>query len=131
MPPELIQQSWAKWEKGDIPAVLSVLADDVEWTIAGPPDILPFSGTRHGPEQVAQSLAQLGEAMESAQIEPREFVAQDDRGILLGHSRYRVRRTGRSYEEEFAVAYTLHEGKVTKFQSYGDTAAAIRSFTTP
>lgn len=124
----IIQQSYATLERGDIAALLNGMTDDVEWETPGPPDVLPFAGALHGREQVAQFFTQLSEAMESAQFEPHEFIAQGDKVVVLGRGRYRVRRTGQSYEENFAAAYTLREGKLTKFRSYGDTAAAVKAF---
>ena len=48
---DVVQQAYAAFGQGDIPAFLSLLADDVEWTLQGP-SVIPYAGTRHGHEGV-------------------------------------------------------------------------------
>ena len=40
----------------DYGAITGFLADDVEWTISGPVDVLPFCGSRRGREAVRQLI---------------------------------------------------------------------------
>ena len=48
---DLIKKLYADFGRGDIPAILAALADDVVWIFDGPA-IIPFTGTRKGPSQV-------------------------------------------------------------------------------
>jgi ketosteroid isomerase-like protein len=49
---DAIQSVYAAFTRGDIPAVLDALTDDVEWFLPGPPEVIPFAGMRRGREQV-------------------------------------------------------------------------------
>ncbi|CAA9460095.1 MAG: hypothetical protein AVDCRST_MAG14-2279, partial [uncultured Rubrobacteraceae bacterium] len=44
---EVVQETYEAVGRGDIPALLDVLTDDVEWTFQGP-SVIPFAGTRRG-----------------------------------------------------------------------------------
>ena len=125
---QLVQQVYAAFGRGDIPAVLNALSDNVEWREPGPPDVLPWAGTRRGREQVAQFFAVIAETIEFKQFEPQEFIAQGDKVVVLVHQQVRVKSTGRAFEQDTAQVFTLREGKVTKFHIYEDTAAIVAAF---
>jgi ketosteroid isomerase-like protein len=65
----------------------------------------------------------LNQTLEFEKLEAHEFLARDDRVIVLGRSRDRMKSTGRSAENEWAAAITLREGKISRYQVYEDTAA--------
>jgi quinol monooxygenase YgiN len=60
--------------------------------------------------------------VEIDQFAPTEFLAQGDRVVVLGALHARVTETGRSYENEWAMVWTLRDGKVAGLQIYEDTA---------
>jgi ketosteroid isomerase-like protein len=47
---QVVQRAYAAFSRGDIPALLNTLTEDVEWFIPGPPQILPYAGQRRGRE---------------------------------------------------------------------------------
>jgi ketosteroid isomerase-like protein len=123
----LVQQAYGYFQSGDIPSVLDSLSEDVEWS--NPPlEGVPVSGTWHGREQVGQFFQTLGDNQEVRQFEPREFVAQDDKVIALGHYAWHVKSTGREWESDFVHVFTVRDGKVTGFQEYANTAAIADAF---
>ena len=57
---EVVHQAYAAFGRGDIPAVLSALTDDVEWTLQGPP-VIPWAGTPPRylpPQQPSQNVSE-------------------------------------------------------------------------
>ena len=127
----MTQEGYAAFGRGDIPALLNLYTEDIEYVIPGPPNIITYAGTYRGTEQVAQFFSLLNEAIDYEQFEPREFVAQGDKVVVLGHDRGRVKPTGHSFEERWAHVVTLRDGKVTRFEAYNDTAAIVAAFTMP
>ena len=125
----VVQEGYAAFGRGDIPALLNLYTEDVEYVIPGAPNIIPYAGTYRGPDQVAQFFSLLADAVEFEQFEPQQFIAQGDSVVVLGRGRGRVKVTGHSFAEEWAHALTLREGKVTRFQAYNDTAAVVLAFT--
>jgi ketosteroid isomerase-like protein len=124
---DTVKLLYAAFGRGDKATLVEGFADDVEWQIAGPAAI-PICGSRHGREQVAQFFTVLADTLETQQFEPREFIAQDDTVVVLGHERQRARSTGRSYEGDWVQVFTLRDGKVVKYREYFDTAAALAAF---
>ncbi len=124
---EVVQETYEAVGRGDIPALLDLLTDDVEWTFQGP-SVIPFAGTRRGREGVAEFFSLVGGNLEFERFEPREFVAQGDTVVVLGFERSRIKPTGRTFEQEWAHVYKLRDGKVAEFLALEDTAAHAVAF---
>jgi len=124
---DVVQRNYEAVGRGDIPAVLDLLTDDVEWTLQSP-SVIPFAGTRRGREGVAEFFSLLGENLEFQQFEPREFVAKGDTVVVLGYERSLIKPTGRTIEHEWAHVYTLRDGKIAKGRFFEDTAAFVVAF---
>ena len=124
---EVVQQSYAAFGQGDIPSVVRLLTDDVEWTLQGP-SVIPWAGTHQGHEGVTEFFSLIGETLEFEQFEPREYVAQGDTVVVLGHERSLVKPTGRRFEQEWAHFYTLRDGKIATGLFIEDTAAQVEAF---
>ncbi len=74
-PTEIAKQGYAAFGRRDIPALLELLADDVEWRfLASPETGTPYGGTCRGKQQVAEFFGKLAQADEILEFEPREFL---------------------------------------------------------
>jgi uncharacterized protein len=124
---DVVRETYEAVGRGDIPALLDLLTDDVEWTLQGP-SVIPFAGTRRGREGVIEFFSLLGETVEFQEFEPREFVAQDDTVVVLGFERNLIKPTGRTFEQEWAHVYSLRDGKIAKHRALEDTAAYVVAF---
>ena len=124
---DVVRQAYEAFGSGDIPAMLGMLTDEVEFTLQGPP-VIPWAGTHRGREGVAEFFSLLGENLEFERFEPREFVAQGDMVVVLGDERSLVKSTGRAFEQEWAHVYTLRDGKIAKGLFIEDTAAQVVAF---
>lgn len=124
---ELVQQAYGNFQSGDIPSVLGALSGEVEWVF---PELegVPVARSWHGREEVGQFFQTLGDTQEVRQFEPREFVAQGDKVVALGHYAWHVKATGREWESDFAHVFTVRDGEVTRFQEYTDSAALADAF---
>jgi uncharacterized protein len=123
----LVQQAYSYFLSGDIPALLGLLSEDVEWLIPGPESV-PVTGNWLGREQVGRFFQTLSDTLEARQFEPREFVAQDEKVVALGHFAWQAKSTGREWESDFAHVFTVRGETVTRFQEYTDTAAQADAF---
>jgi uncharacterized protein len=63
-----IDQVYAAFGEGDIEGVLGMLTNDVYWTNPGPPDVIPYAGSRMGDEQVAGYFESCCEAVETTRL---------------------------------------------------------------
>lgn len=120
----LVRQLYADFSRGDIPAILSRLATDVEWNEppSGPP---PFGGTHRGREAVGQFFQRLATTAEVEEFQPRQFLAQGDVVVALGHYRFRARETGQAWETDWAMVWEFRDEEVVRFQILKDSAAEV------
>jgi uncharacterized protein len=91
-----VQDLYAAFGRGDMPAVLEALADDVEWVLPGPADF-PMAGTYRGKQAVQAWFGTLLENIEFQVFEPREFIAQGDKVVALIYREAITRRSGRKF----------------------------------
>jgi hypothetical protein len=127
---QIVQECYAAILRGDIQALLNAMSEDVEWQLPGPND-MPWAGLNRGREQVARWWAIVGETCDVEQFEPREYIAHGDKVVVLGYDRVHVKVTGRTWENNWADVWTLHEGKVVSFRAYEDTAAIVAAVRNP
>lgn len=113
--------------RGDMPGMLGVIAEDVVWRMEGA-EVVPYTGERHGHAGVVDFFQQLGGNVEFESFEPQEFIAGGDKVVVLGSERGRVRANGRTFVNDWAIVFTLREGKVTRFRCYEDTGAVAAAF---
>jgi ketosteroid isomerase-like protein len=122
---QIVKTAYDAFKSGDIPSLLNLLAENVEWIQPGPPETIATAGERHGPEQVAQYFALVNETFNVEQFEPQEFIAQGEKVVVLGHYRRRVKATGKLDESEWVHVFTVRGGKIEKHRAYADTAATL------
>jgi len=125
----VVQDAYAAFGRGDIPTLLGYMTDDVQWQqVIGTAKHVPFSGARTGKAAVAEFFKQVSEAEDFEQFEPREFVAQGDMVVAIGHYRAKVKATGRTFDSPFVMVFTFHGGKVAAFREFTDSAAINAAF---
>jgi len=69
-----VERIYTAFGQGDIPTILNMLAEDIDWLFHGPAEI-PFAGRHKGREKVAQFFSAIDETVEIEQFEPQEFIA--------------------------------------------------------
>jgi uncharacterized protein len=117
---QTLKDAYAAFTRGDIVTLMKTFAHDIEWHVPGPKEA-PYAGKHRGTDQVGRFFAQVADTIEFTTFEPREYVAQGDRVVVLGHYAGRVKATGRSFAADWAMVWTLREGKAVTFQEYTDT----------
>ena len=118
---QIIKDAYAAFGRGDIPGLLALLTEDVVWDSPG--EGLPLSGTYRGRDGVANFFQKLTQEAEVLDFQPREFVADGDRVLVVGWERMKVKATGRGAEIDWVMAFTIRNGKIAKFREYADTKA--------
>ena len=121
---EVVRRGYEAFGRGDIQALLDLLADDIEWVSPGPPE-LPTAGNRRGRQQVAQFFQAVDQIFEIQQFEPKAFVAQGDRVVVLGTDTARIKATGKMVTEDWAHAFTVQDGRIVRMQEFIDTSAVV------
>jgi ketosteroid isomerase-like protein len=124
-----VQEAFAAFSRGDIPALLELLTEDVVWHgIYGGSSDVPQAGERRGRAAVAEFFRLVAENSEFSRFDQREFVAAGDTVVSLGHYTGKVTTTGRSFDSDFAMVSALRNGKIARFQEFTDSAAVNAAF---
>ena len=80
------------------------------------------------PSKVAKFFEAFTEHTVLEAHEPLHFVACDDRVVVLGRERIRVKSTGRTWACEWVNAVIVRDEKIAGFREYTDTAAIASAF---
>ena len=124
---DIIRGLYAAFANGDVPGVVGALAGDIRWTEA---EGFPYGGTYVGPGAVVDNVfARLGSEWDGFTAIPHSFVAEGETVVALGDYGGTYKATGKSFTAPFAHVWTVHDGKIVRFQQYTDTAlvqAALR-----
>ena len=123
---QIVKDAYAAFGRGDIQGLVALFAEDIEWISPG--EGLPLAGTHRGLARVEGFFQRVSEMLEISFLEPREFVAQGDRVLVVGFSRGRVKATNRAFENNWVIAFTVRNGKVTNVREYIDTLALAQGF---
>ena len=116
---EILQSAYASFAAGDIPTVLSVMADDIEWIEA---DGFPLAGTYVGPQAVVEGVfMRLVEIGDDFAVEPDRFIAEGDTVVMLGHYTWKHKTSGAPALVKAAHVWDLRDGKTVTFQEHVDT----------
>jgi uncharacterized protein len=124
---QIVKDGYAAYLRGDIQGLLALFAEDIEWINPGDGGY-PLAGTYRGLAEVAGFIQKLSEVFEISLFEPREFVAEGDRVLVVGFDRGTVKATNRTVEGHWVMAFTLRNGKLTNAREYLDTLALARGF---
>jgi uncharacterized protein len=116
---EIVEGAYASFARGDIPAALGAMTDDISWTEA---DGFPLAGTYIGPQAVLEGVfMRLGEIGESFAVVPEQFVADGDTVVVLGTYTWKHKTSGEPAEVKMAHVWTLDGGRAATFQQHVDT----------
>jgi uncharacterized protein len=118
----VVKQSYAAFGRGDIPAIVSLVADKVDWQDVCPAS-LPYSGLRRNRAEVAKFFSQSAQVDEIKTFEPREFIVAGENVTVLGYIEGYARDTKREFRTDFIHLFTVQNGKITRWRGFINTAA--------
>ncbi|MFS8977569.1 nuclear transport factor 2 family protein [Cupriavidus necator] len=118
----VVKAAYEAFGRGDIAAILDLVADNGDWEMLGPPAI-PYTGQRNNKDDVARFFAEVGEADDIQLFEPREFIEAGEHVTVLGFERFMARAEGKLVETEWIHVFTVQGGKITRWRGCYDTAA--------
>lgn len=117
---KLVQNIYDLFRKSD-GSFLKGFSDDISWELPEMKNV-PYAGKFNGIEAVTDFFTRLDEAEETLIHNPTEFIAKDDKVIVLGNSKWRVKATNKEYESDFAHVLTVKDRKVIGFREFMNTA---------
>ena len=125
---QLTKQNFELFQKGDIPAMLENMHDNVEWITPGPEEYLPWAGKKTGKKAVADWFSTLNEEVDINTFEPREFIEQGNRVAVLGYSESRIKKNNNKVSGDWVMMFTYKDGKLLRYREFRDTYEAYKAY---
>jgi uncharacterized protein len=125
---KVVQDAYAAFGRGDVQSILDRLDDGIVWQgVYGAASNVPMAGERRGKPAVAEFFKLVATHVNFTRFEPKEFVATGDKVVTLGHYTAKT-SANKEFDSDFAMVFTMRNGKVTKFQEFLNTAALDAAF---
>jgi ketosteroid isomerase-like protein len=128
---ETMQQIYEAFGRGDVPAILDHVADDVRWeqwpngNAAQAADV-PYMRARNGREEAAKFFQDIQDDFEMNSFKPHTFLEGDGNLAVVIEVDLTVRSTGkRVQDEEIHLVEFDSDGKLSALRHLLDTAKAI------
>jgi ketosteroid isomerase-like protein len=125
---QTVQEIYGAFGKGDVPAILSKLADDVEWDTDAAGDV-PLNKPRRGRDGVGEFFAAT-QLDDFTNFSPTTFLESGNVVVALIDVAFTVKATGKSMTQldEVHIWRFDNEGKVASFRHRVDTHAQHLAF---
>jgi len=118
---QIVSGLYEAFGKGNVPGVLSKLADNIEWREADNfiyADRNPYIG----PSAVLEGVfMRIVSQWENFTVIPESVLDAGDQVVTLGYYSGTNKKTGKSVRAQMVHVWTMADGKATKFQQYTDT----------
>ncbi len=124
-----VQNLYEAFGRGDLPAILAHIADDVDWGVNADPNVTPpekvsyFRRARNRDEVAKFYFEQAVELFEFHQFKPKAFMAGDQHVSVLLELELTARRTGKRFGFEEIHCFQFDPtGKICRYRGFLDTA---------
>ncbi len=124
----VVEDVYAAFGRGDVPAVLGAFDPKIEWREAEGNPYSPSGEPWIGPAAVVENLfLKLASDWDRFTVHPEQF--HDAGGTVVVEARYTGthKPTRKSLDCQACHVWKIRSGKITSFQQYVDTAAMQRA----
>jgi ketosteroid isomerase-like protein len=127
---QTIQTVYAAFGRGDIPAILSVLAEDVDWNHQHlNSKECPWNGDFSGKANVPKYFATIAEHLDINVFNPHAFLTSGDRVAVLLRIESTIKKNGRKVANDVIHLFTFDTaGQVIRYQQFNDTAQELAAW---
>ncbi len=128
---ELVRGAYEAFARGDVPAVLEALDENVEWNEAEHHAYWP-GGPLIGRQAVLEGvLARIPEDFDNFTVDLQRVVGCGEAVLVEARYRATVKQTGKSLDALVAHVWDFRDGKAVRWQQYTDTwqFAEVMGFT--
>lgn len=116
---DLVRTIYEAFGRGDVPAVLGAMAEDIEWHEA---EGMPYGGVHHGPNGVVQGVfGPLLQDIPDFTVTPEEIIASGDRVAVVARYRGTGAASGERLDMPVVHVWDVHESKIARFRQFADT----------
>jgi hypothetical protein len=128
---QIIKEHFAAFGRGDVQSALSIVAENVDWqspVTRTQPEEITWAAPCHNREEVIQFFQKLADKVQPEKFEIIGFIAQGDKVVVEGRNQGQIKSTGRRYEHDWVMVFTVRDGKILRHRHYYDTADVLAAF---
>ena len=128
---QTVTELYEAFGRGDIPAIIDKLRDDVEWERGASPNGVPWLEPGRGKDHVMAFFGAVAEHLDIKRFEPTGMAVGDGVVIAFIELDTLVTETGRSFSEspELHCWWFDEDGKVAAFRHFVDAPKQQAAFT--
>lgn len=125
----LIQQVYGYFGQGNIPGIIELLHPNVVFDAPYKESPMVPRGIYKGKEGVLQYFQDIANNLDIQAFEPCQFVEQGNTVVVLGYVKSKVKATGKFYETEWVMVWTVVDNQITAWKDFQDTYAGYKAHT--
>ncbi len=123
----LLEAAYASWAARDLDLTLACFAEDVEFAIHVPQDVVPFAGRVHGKAALARQLSALLDFFDFIEYKPVQITAEGGSFHSQVRFHFRHKATGYTYEGTMRHVWRIGGDKIVQFEEFHDVDR-VRAF---
>jgi ketosteroid isomerase-like protein len=117
-----VQQIYAAFGQGDVPAILARLAENVEWEHDAADHGIPWLRPGRGKGHVLEFFGVVGKDLDITRFEVPNLLEGGSQVVAVIHIEATVRATGKSFKDLELHVWTFgSDGKAVRFRHVVDT----------
>jgi len=101
--------------------IAAACAENLVFEIQGDDGVLPWVGHNTGRQAIADFLRDQRAMTEPLTFAVEDVLASDERAVIIGSLRTRIKATNRITASQFALVLTIADDVVTRFQMLEDS----------
>jgi ketosteroid isomerase-like protein len=121
---EIVRRGFEAWEQGDMEAHLRLIHEEVVCRRVAP---LIDPKTYHGLEGYLEFASEWMEPYEDLQFRPTEYIDAGDQVVVEVQQQGHLVGSDQLMKGTFWFLITVHDGKATRFEIFGDRAQALEA----
>jgi len=123
----IVREFYSCFNSDDVDSLYPLLDDDICFSLVGPKSI-PYFDEYHGKTGVVAFIQRWSESEILDYFEPLEFLPGDTHVTVLGREKCFSKKTGKSFETQWAHIFILKNEKISKFIEYIDTFPMVQAY---
>jgi ketosteroid isomerase-like protein len=128
---QIVKDLFSAFNRKDIPAIMSCLDENIDWqspTTGTQVKEISWSKPRHGRSEVSAFFKEVNDKLGLDDMSYKTLIADGDCVVAEGTMSGCVCETGCYYSTDWAMVFTLRNGKITRFRNYYDSANVAAAF---
>ncbi|HEX3263401.1 MAG TPA: nuclear transport factor 2 family protein [Solirubrobacterales bacterium] len=122
---EIVRQMITAFAEGDDERLVELFDPQIEYDVSR---TSPESRVAHGQEELAKVIEQWLATWDDHRLELVDLIdAGDEWVVALMNERGKMKGSDTWVEHQVGVLFTLHDGRITRYEEYQDKAGALEA----